>query len=107
MVASRPSNARVQTGEVVQVGPLRIEPDNFVATLDGRDLRLTYNEFELLTLFARNPGRVLRRAQISAQIWDGQAPGRTIDIHVARVRRRLPRGAIETVVRVGYRFALR
>ncbi len=95
-----------EDGKAVQLGPLWIEPHNFVATLEGERLQLTYKEFQLLALFASRPGRVLSRELISAAIWDGRAPGRTIDIHVARLRRQLPPEAIETVVRVGYRFTL-
>lgn len=93
--------------EVIVAGPLRVLPDRFVATLEGTPLDLTNKEFQLLALLARNPGRVLRRAQIAAQVWSGDAQGRTIDIHISRLRRHLPPGAIETVIRVGYRFVLR
>ncbi len=95
-----------QAAEALHIGPLRVEPRNFVATLYGERLQLPYKEFRLLTLFAENPGRLLSRDTISAEVWEGHAAGRTIDIHVARLRRKLPPGAIETVFRVGYRFAL-
>jgi DNA-binding response OmpR family regulator len=91
---------------VIEAGSLRIHPADFVATIDGRRLSLTNREFRLLVLLASNPGRVLRRDLIAERAWDGHAPGRTIDIHVARLRRSLPPGSIETVIRVGYRFVL-
>lgn len=91
---------------VIEAGPLRIVPDEFVATLNGQRLRLTLKEFQLLALLASNPGKVLRRQRIGLEVWGRQDPGRTIDIHVARIRRHLPVGAIETVIRVGYRFTL-
>jgi DNA-binding response OmpR family regulator len=93
--------------ELIEAGSLRILPESFVATLNGRRLELTNKEFQLLTLLARNPGRVLRRGRIGEEVWGGEIPGRTIDIHVSRLRRHLPVGAIETVIRVGYRFTLR
>ncbi|MEA2446941.1 MAG: two-component system, OmpR family, alkaline phosphatase synthesis response regulator PhoP [Actinomycetota bacterium] len=92
--------------EVVDRGPLQVVPAQYIATLDGERLPLTRREFELLVLFVRNPGRLLRRDRIAADVWDSDSPGRTIDIHVARLRSRLPKGAIETVIRVGYRFVL-
>lgn len=92
--------------EAIEVGPLRLYPDEFVALLDGERLPLTPKEFQLLVLFARNPGRLLRRSLISEQVWDSPARGRTIDIHVARLRNHLPEGAIETVIRLGYRFLM-
>jgi DNA-binding response OmpR family regulator len=99
--------SRLDGAESIEVGPLRVYPDEFVAMLDGERLSLTPKEFGLLVLFARNPGRLLRRSLISEQVWDSQARGRTIDIHVARLRNYLPEGSIETVIRLGYRFQMR
>jgi two-component system alkaline phosphatase synthesis response regulator PhoP len=93
--------------ETIDVGRLRLYPEEFVALLDGERLSLTPKEFQLLVLFARNPGRLLRRSVISDGVWDSKARGRTIDIHVARLRNHLPDGAIETVIRLGYRFQMR
>ena len=92
--------------QVLVVGDLRVWPDEFVAELAGERLSLTNKEFLLLTMFMRNPGRLLRRERIAAEVWQGQTMGRTIDIHVARLRARLPAGAIETVIRLGYRFIM-
>jgi two-component system, OmpR family, alkaline phosphatase synthesis response regulator PhoP len=92
--------------EVIVRGPLQVAPGHHTATLHGERLPLTPREFELLMLFARNPGRLLRRESIAADVWGCDSPGRTIDIHVARLRSRLPEGAIETVIRLGYRFVL-
>jgi two-component system alkaline phosphatase synthesis response regulator PhoP len=105
--ANQPLSESPLHGEVaIQVGPLRVLPEEFVATLNGERLVLTSKEFELLVLLASNPGRVMRRDRIAREVWGSQAPGRSIDIHIARLRSRLPDGAIETVVRVGYRFSL-
>lgn len=90
----------------ISIGPLTIRPDTLSVVLDGRELQLTAKEFRLLAIFAANPGRVLRRERLESEVWDGHAPGRTIDVHVARLRAKLPSNAIDTVVRVGYRFVL-
>ena len=92
--------------EVIVRGPLQVVPGHHTATLYGERLQLTPRQLQLLTLFVRNPGRLLRRDYIAADVWDSNSPGRTIDIHVARLRSRLPEGAIETVIRLGYRFVL-
>ena len=92
--------------EWISLGDLSVSPDEFLAILKGETLHLTRQEFLLLALFVRNPGRLLRREQIAAEVWGGHAPGRTIDIHVARLRAKLPAGAISTIIRVGYRFTL-
>ncbi len=93
-------------GPVIEAGGLVVYPEDHVAVLGGERLQLTNKEFRLLALFAANPGRLLVRQQIADAVWDGRSQGRTIDIHVARLRARLPAGAIETVIRVGYRFTL-
>jgi two-component system alkaline phosphatase synthesis response regulator PhoP len=90
----------------IQLGQLRIFPAQFQASYAGVPLELTNLEFRLLTLFSRNPGRVLNRERISQQVWGGRARGRTIDIHVSRLRRHLPPETIQTVVKVGYRMVL-
>lgn len=92
--------------EVIVAGDLKVYPDAFRAELGGKRLPLTNKEFHLLLFFVRNPDRLLRRELIAEAVWDGKARGRTIDIHVARIRAHLPEGAIETVVRLGYRLVL-
>lgn len=92
--------------DAILIGELRVLPEEFVAELRGRPLSLTNKEFRLLVLFARNPRRLLRREVIADAVWDGPLRGRTIDVHVARLRAQLPKGAIETVIRLGYRFVL-
>ena len=89
-------------------GPLRIDLTERHATLDGRVLDLTRREFELLALLAANPGRAWSREFLIEQIWghDYEGADRTVDSHVAQVRRKL--GAqgdqIVTVWGVGYRW---
>ena len=92
--------------ELIARGDLRVYPQLERAELAGRRLRLTAKEFDLLVLFARNPGRLLRRDLISASVWKRELRGRTIDVHVARLRAHLPAGAIKTVIPLGYRFVL-
>jgi hypothetical protein len=79
------------------------------AWADGREITLTYREFELLDLLTRHPGRVFSRAQLLARAWEGAdlANSRTVDVHVARLRRKLGPGlaqCIATEFRAGYRF---
>lgn len=90
-------------GEIV-AGRLRVSMATLRASFDGRPLPLSNKELGLLALLAANPGRVLRRAHIAQAVWGRPVTGRTIDIHVSRLRKHLPPGAIETVIRVGYRI---
>jgi len=88
---------------------LHIDPDRHTASLDGRPLDLTYLEFELLAHLVAHPYRVHTRAHLMAVVWgyDHPGDGRTIDVHIARLRRKLGpahRDSIATVRRVGYKY---
>lgn len=79
------------------------------AAVDGRELDLTYLEFELLAHLVANPHRVHTRDQLVTTVWGygHVGDGRTVDVHIARLRRKLGaehRGAIQTVRRVGYKY---
>lgn len=89
----------------IVAGRLRVSTAAFRASLDGQPLVLTNKELRLLALLAANPGRVLRRQRIAQLVWGRPVTGRTIDIHVSRLRKHLPPGTIETVIRVGYRLS--
>jgi DNA-binding response OmpR family regulator len=73
----------------------------------GRPVELTFREFELLAHLAGHPDRVLTREQLIDTVWNhAGGSGRTVDVHVARLRRKLAdaRGALQTVRGVGYRW---
>lgn len=106
MTPVHPVTEHMTSDEEIVIGALSVWPERFVAVWRSEELQLTHKEMLLLMLFVRNPGRVLRREVIAAHVWGGRAPGRTIDIHVARLRAKLPANAITTVIRVGYRFTL-
>lgn len=95
-----------QDEEVIEAGPLRIWPTEFVAKMEGEPLHLTYKEFLLLLVLASSRGRLVTRDRIGVEVWGTRPEGRTLDIHMTRLRAKLPRGAIQTVVRVGYRLVL-
>jgi DNA-binding response OmpR family regulator len=92
----------------VEVGTLRLDPEAHVASLGGEGLELTPQEFALLHLLARNPGRAFSRSYLLDAVWGVEAvPGdRSVDNAVLRLRRKLGTagGLIETVWGVGYRF---
>jgi len=94
--------------KVIVHGPLRIEPGSHRATLDGNDLALTPKEFDLLYLFAANPGRAFNREFLIERIWGGDFEGidRAVDNHIRRLRQKLGDFGekIATVWGVGYRF---
>ncbi|MEV1018776.1 winged helix-turn-helix domain-containing protein [Streptomyces sp. NPDC050264] len=80
------------------------------ADVQGRQLDLTYLEFELLAHLVAHPHRVHTRDQLVTTVWGygHVGDGRTVDVHVARLRRKLGaehRKVIQTVRRVGYKYA--
>jgi two-component system, OmpR family, response regulator RegX3 len=94
-------------GGPMRVGELDVDERARRATLAGRDLELTPKEFDLLAALARDPGAALTRRRLLAEVWDTSWYGssKTIDVHVAALRRKLgDPGWIETVRGVGFRL---
>lgn len=90
--------------------PVTVDPGRRVAQVAGRVLDLTYLEFELLAHLVAQPHRVHTRDQLVTTVWGygHVGDGRTVDVHIARLRRKLGpdhRGSIVTVRRVGYKYA--
>ncbi|MDA5142860.1 winged helix-turn-helix domain-containing protein [Streptomyces sp. AD681] len=88
---------------------VRIDSARRVAAVEGRELDLTYLEFELLAHLVTHPHRVHTRDQLVTTVWGygHVGDGRTVDVHVARLRRKLGaehRHTIQTVRRVGYKY---
>jgi DNA-binding response OmpR family regulator len=94
--------------DVIVVGDLRVDPAARAVTRAGREVALTRREFELLEVFARNPGIVLSRDRLLELVWgyDWAADGNVVDVFVSYLRRKLeaegePR-MIQTVRGVGF-----
>ncbi|HVW35106.1 MAG TPA: response regulator transcription factor [Acidimicrobiia bacterium] len=90
-----------------RIGPLEIDRRTRRVTLDGRDVVLTRKEYDLLAFLAADPGAVRTREEIIDEVWDEHwyGPTKTLDVHVASLRRKLGDPAwIETVRGVGYRL---
>lgn len=88
---------------------VRIDTARHVAEVDGRELDLTYLEFELLAHLVLHPHQVHARDRLVTAVWgyDHIGDGRTVDVHIARLRRKLGeahRHRIVTVRRVGYKY---
>ena len=91
----------------LRAGGLEVDERARRATLDGRELELTPKEFELLAALARDPGAAVSRQRLLAEVWQTSWYGssKTIDVHVAALRRKLgDPGWIETVRGVGFRL---
>jgi DNA-binding winged helix-turn-helix (wHTH) protein len=92
----------------IEVGSLVIDTAAHHVEAEGRPAALTRLEYALLLFLVQNPGRVYTRDELLARVWGngGPAGGRTVDIHVRRLRAKLGRAvaSLVTVRGVGYRF---
>jgi DNA-binding response OmpR family regulator len=91
----------------VRVGDLEVDPRARRVRLSGRELDLTPKEFDVLAMLARDPGAVVSRRSLLDEVWETSWYGstKTIDVHVAALRRKLgDAGLIETVRGVGFRL---
>ena len=95
----------------VEAGPVRLDVDRHLVSVDGRPVSLPLKEFELLELLLRNAGRVLTRGQLIDRVWGSDYVGdtKTLDVHIKRLRGKVePEPAaprhIVTVRGLGYKF---
>jgi DNA-binding response OmpR family regulator len=104
----RRTEATGRGGRPIEVGSLRIDPRRREATVGTRRLALRAREFDLLAALARDAGMVLTRDALLEGVWGTDFPGetRTIDVHVAEVRKKLGEDgpSIETIRGLGYRL---
>lgn len=94
--------------EVLEVGGIRINKAAHTVSVDGKNLDLSFKEFELLTYFVENQGIALSRETILNNVWNYNYFGdaRTIDTHVKKLRSKMGEKGeyIKTVWGMGYKF---
>ena len=100
------------TGQAIEIGSLRLDPDRHSAALDGDELELSRKEFGLLQALMERAGTVVTRQALIEEVWDMNWFGstKTLDVHVSALRKQLgddPRQPryIHTIRGVGFRFA--
>ncbi len=101
----------VKKEDFIQYGKLTIDLDRRTVTLENKFIDLTTKEFDLLVLFARNPGRAFSRKQLLDLVWGYQFEGylHTVNTHINRLRSKIEKDPanpqfIKTVWGYGYRF---
>ena len=96
------------TNEVMEEGGITINKVAHSVTVDGKDIELSYKEFELLSFFFENKGVALSREKILNNVWnyDYFGDARTIDTHVKKLRGKLGNKGdmIKTIWGMGYKF---
>jgi len=91
---------------IVKIGELTIDRDEYKIILSGKELVLPRKEFELLSLLASKPGKVFKRDEILDKVWGNEVVvgGRTIDVHIRKLREKIGDKSFKTVKGVGYKF---
>jgi DNA-binding response OmpR family regulator len=104
-VLRRSADAPTQREAAIVMGGVVLDPSARTVTVDGAAVTFTATEFDLLEHLMRRPGRVVTRDQLLSAVWGYAAAGgtRTVDVHVAQVRRKLGEASpLRTVRGVGY-----
>lgn len=89
---------------VIEHGPLRLDPAALTVTFEGRPVALQRREFMLLQKLLQSAGQVLSRAQLEDSLygWDSGVESNSVDVHIHKLRRKLYPEVIRTVRGVGY-----
>ncbi|MEX0314539.1 MAG: response regulator transcription factor [Allomuricauda sp.] len=94
--------------EIVKVGNIVINREEYKIINDGNEIVLPRKEFELLSLLTSKPNKVFKREVIMDKVWGNEVVvgGRTIDVHIRKLREKIGDDHFKTVKGVGYKFVL-
>ncbi|MCB0448690.1 response regulator [Mariniflexile maritimum] len=92
--------------DTLKIGSLEINREAYKITSKGKELVLPRKEFELLSLLASKPGKVFKREEILDTVWGNEVVvgGRTIDVHIRKLREKIGDESFKTIKGVGYKF---
>lgn len=93
---------------IVKIGDLTINRDEYKILNGTSEIVLPRKEFELLSLLASQPGKVFKREDILNNVWGNEVVvgGRTIDVHIRKLREKIGDDKFKTVKGVGYKFVI-
>jgi len=94
------------TTDNIKIGDLVINREEYKIIKKGKEIILPRKEFELLSLLATKPGKVFKREEILDRVWGNEVVvgGRTIDVHIRKLREKIGNKSFKTVKGVGYKF---
>lgn len=97
---------REEIPTLLKAGNISLDFEKKIVVANGERLKLSPKEFGILSMLVRHPGRVFTREEILAEVWHGDAfvLDRTVDVHIARIRRKLGEGAAHLTNRQGYGY---
>ena len=96
----------IEQGDIIKIGNIEINRDEYKIMIDGVELSLPRKEFELLYLLASKPGKVFTREEILDRVWGNEVVvgGRTIDVHIRKLREKVGDDCFKTIKGVGYKL---
>ncbi|WP_413513421.1 response regulator transcription factor [Myroides odoratus] len=100
------STDEVENSDIIQIGNIEVNRDEYKILIDGVELSLPRKEFELLYLLASKPGKVFTREEILDRVWGNEVVvgGRTIDVHIRKLREKVGDDCFKTIKGVGYKL---
>ncbi|MCV6630592.1 MAG: response regulator transcription factor [Flavobacteriaceae bacterium] len=104
----RLSEKEADVEEIMKIGELVINREEYKIVQKGKELVLPRKEFELLALLASKPNKVFKREEILDKVWGNEVVvgGRTIDVHIRKLREKIGDTHFKTVKGVGYKFVV-
>lgn len=104
----RLKNEEDKNDDIIKINNLIINRDEYKIVLKGQEIILPRKEFELLSLLASKPGKVFKRDEILDKVWGNEVVvgGRTIDVHIRKLREKIGDESFKTVKGVGYKFVV-
>ena len=100
--------AESQEDSSVKVGDITINRDEYLIFKDDKKIFLPRKEFELFSLLTSKPGKVFKRETILDSVWGNEVVvgGRTIDVHIRKLREKIGDNHFKTIKGVGYKFVI-
>ena len=102
----RLKNDSPEGAENIVLGNITINREEYKIIIDDKEISLPRKEFELFYLLASKPGKVFKREEILDKVWGNEVivGGRTIDVHIRKLREKIGEDLFKTIKGVGYKF---
>jgi two-component system, OmpR family, alkaline phosphatase synthesis response regulator PhoP len=99
---------QTENDSVIEIGQLIINRTNYSVNNNGVNLVMPKKEFELLSFLAKHPNKVFNRDELLEKVWgvDVYVVERTVDVHIRKLREKIPEHYIKTLKGVGYMFSI-
>ena len=106
LLRRRHDTTPVENSDIITLGDLTIDREAYKIVHKGIEIVLPRKEFELLSLLASKPGKVFKRDEILDKVWGNEVVvgGRTIDVHIRKLREKIGDDSFKTIKGVGYKF---